>query len=326
MSSLSCACPIMFCSSLMFSNRLRDAIEPYMRVKLCNHDQVMECIPVIHHLELQKVKEAIKGMKVAVIFDGASYHGELIVMVLRYWDEKKMAVKEIVARAVHQPQSVTADELQTLLVDTIGQLGLASNDVHCMICDRHSVNMAALDDLSHTWKKGHTLICLCHTLGMPLSTRCQCFWCYDNSLRIDFFAMLWTSSASVGKQFDLPASEEFMTHWHVVTSKSEKAANLWYKKHGRSIPSGQGDKRWFAEIDERAMMVENWPAIPEFLDLLEKEKVAPASVKVGKFDEFLFMVLIDCVFACSCYVAVDENNLSQSGSATGTIRRIVCVC
>ena len=107
-------------------------------MSLTNSTNLRQLIPLIHKIEMDKVKKAIDKRHVSIIFDGTTNVCEAMVIVLRYVTDD-WVVKQCVCRLMLLAKSMTGEEVARQIIMVLStELGIASTSlsVQCVIVHR----------------------------------------------------------------------------------------------------------------------------------------------------------------------------------------------
>ncbi len=140
-----------------------------------------------------------KSSLFAVIFDGTSHDGEILVILVRYWDPlRKKFVQKLIKLRVSD-LSLNGDELGVVILEALQRVGIQVLNVVGFIHDAASVNFSAVTALSR------------------LNTR--------NAVDLACWSHIFSR---VGKRLELPAAISFVKTASNLFSKSVKVPILLY--------------------------------------------------------------------------------------------------
>jgi hypothetical protein len=163
---------------------------------LTTSSHMRQLIPLLHQRLLEQDAVILKDKLVTIIFDGTSYMGELLLVIVRYYHDGQFHQRLI--RLRHSDVPLNAVSLAFVLHEALTRLGLAGKNVIAFIKDAAEVNFAAVTALKDHPDYG---------MGRALS-----LFCYSHMFN------------RVGKklQSDFKAADAFIKVWSSYFKKSMK--------------------------------------------------------------------------------------------------------
>ena len=161
-----------------------------------------DLIPFVLRQEQAKIKEEIEGKHVAVIFDGTTYLGEALAIVLRFVSED-FEIKQHLIRLQLLAKSLPGEEIARELITVLSVgYGIKPNLLLSAMRDGASSNNVAMRTLNVVYPHVFDVACFSHTLDR------------------------------VGSHFNTPVLLEFINSWISLFSHSPKVKLLWKEKTG----------------------------------------------------------------------------------------------
>lgn len=184
-----------------------------------SYSHATELIPTIKIMEDDDCKEEIKFCgPVSIIIDGTTDVAEVIVVVLRWYNERQHVVEQRLLCCRFLRQSLTGVELAALVVDiTIARYGIPPNQIIGVCCDGASVNRLAVTTLK------------------PILTSVDDVPCFSHAGNI------------VGETISVPLAMKFIEKWSNMHNKSAAARLAWSSRTG-SNPRRKSMVRWGTEL------------------------------------------------------------------------------
>lgn len=131
----------------------------------------MDMIPLVLQEEHTRVKGEIQGKPVVVIFDGMTGLGEVLVLVVRFFDG--WAVKQRLVSVQFLQKTLNGEELARQIISVLSvSLDIESGRLLAAIRDGASVNTAALCTAAIVYPYILDIICISHTL----ETKVRALW------------------------------------------------------------------------------------------------------------------------------------------------------
>ena len=169
----------------------------------------MNMIPFLFQEELTRVRGEIQGKHVAVVFDGTTRLGEVLVLIVRFLDE--WTVKQRLVSVQFMQKSLNGEELARQIISVLSvTLGIESGRLLAAIRDGASVNAAALRTVAIVYPYVLDICCISHTL--------LDICCISHTLDL------------VGEKFKATAVSLFVTLWVSLFAHSAKARALWWSR------------------------------------------------------------------------------------------------
>jgi len=171
-----------------------DAYRPFFErsgLSLTTASHMRQLIPVLARRQQEQDSSLVKGKAVAVIFDGTSHFGELLLVLVRYFDGRDFHQRLI--RLRHSDAPLDQNTLSFILDRALHRAGINSSDVVAFLKDTASVNFAAVNMLkSLNYSRALNMPCFSHTFNR------------------------------VGKKLKLDIARAFIATWSSFFSKSMK--------------------------------------------------------------------------------------------------------
>ena len=137
----------------------------------------------------------------SIIFDGTTNPGEVLVVVVRFFEE--WTVKQRLVSVQFLQKSVNGDELARLIISVLSvHLGIESGRLLAVMRDGASVNGAALHTVGIVYPSFLNVCCISHTLDL------------------------------VGEKLRAPTVSLFFTLWVSLFAHSAKVRAKWKEKTG----------------------------------------------------------------------------------------------
>jgi len=122
----------------------------------------MDMIPFLLQEELTWVKGEIQGKHVAVVFDGTTRLGEVLVLIVCFLDE--WTVEQRLVSVQFMQKSLNGEELARQIISALSvTLGIESGRLLAAIRDGASVNTAALRTVAIVYPYVLDIRCISHT-------------------------------------------------------------------------------------------------------------------------------------------------------------------
>lgn len=187
-------------------------------LRLTDRSHLAQYIPLLTDTEMERIKNEVESADyLSVIFDGSTYQGEALAILLRYldgdWKEQQRLVRfHLLAK------SLTGAQLARELVEALSTtLQLKPGKLIAGTRDGAAVNRVAMEHIKTIlYPDILDVICMSHSL--------------DN----------------VGRHFDTPILTEFLQWWTGLFSRSPAARLLWKERTGVAVKSMSGTRWWSA--------------------------------------------------------------------------------
>ena len=181
--------------------------------RLTDSRHMIDMIPFLLQEELTRVRGEIQGKHVAVVFDGTTRLGEVLVLIVRFLDE--WTVEQRLVSVQFMQKSLNGEELARQIISVLSvTLGIESGRLLAAIRDGASVNTAALRTVAIVYPYVLDICCISHTLDL------------------------------VGEKFKATAISLFFTLWVSLFAHSAKARALWKERTGRSMATYSQTRWW----------------------------------------------------------------------------------
>jgi len=133
--------------------------------RLTDSRHMMDIIPFLLQEELTRVRGEIQGKHVAVVFDGTTRLGEVLVLIVRFLDE--WTVEQRLVSVQFMQKSLNGEELARQIISVLSvTLGIESGRLLAAIQDGASVNTAALRTVAIVYPYVLDICCISHTLNL----------------------------------------------------------------------------------------------------------------------------------------------------------------
>lgn len=220
-------------------NALRSLLEEGSQ-RLTHASHMASYVPFVLETEQNSIKEDLKGYPhVTVVFDGSTYMGEALVIILRFTTPEFVICQRLVRLHV-LTKSLNGQQLARELVTVLStQLQYPAERVIAVARDGASVNKAAVRHLKDVmYPNLADIICMSHSL--------------DN----------------VGKRMDTPVLDSFLQLWISLFAHSPAAKSAWRNVMGQSIKSYSAT-RWWSWWEVVQQLHNTFAGVPQFLRDLE---------------------------------------------------------
>ena len=212
--------------------------------RLSDRRHMSDLIPFVLRQEQAKIKEEIEGKHVAVIFDGITYLGEALAIVLRFVSED-FEIKQRLIRLQLLAKSLTGEEIARELITVLSVgYGINPNLLLSAMRDGASSNKVAMRTLKVVYPHVFDVACFSHTLDR------------------------------VGSHFNMPVLLEFINSWISLFSHSPKVKLLWKEKTGKAMGSYSAT-RWWSKWEVMLQVCQYFGDVEIFL--AENGDVSPAT-------------------------------------------------
>lgn len=209
-------------------------------VPLTDVSHLRSYIPFIHEMEVATLKSELQNHPpLTVIFDGSTYQGEALAVLIRYINDDFTIVQRLV-RVHILAKSINGQELAREIITTLStEMQIPASAVVGAVRDGASVNGAALRILKDVmYPDLISIICVSHTL--------------DN----------------VGRHMETPLLTTFLQWWVGLFSHSPATKLVWKTQTGHAI-KGYSRTRWWSWWEVLVQLEEHFQAVLPFLTGLE---------------------------------------------------------
>ena len=220
-----------------------DALRPLLEAgaeRLTFSTHLSSYIPFVLEMEQDLLLEELKDKPyISLIFDGSTYHGEALVIIVRFVQSDYTICQRLV-RVRLLSKSVNGQELAHEVITVLStQLQYPTDRVVAAIRDGTNVNTAAVRFLKDIMYPNVTdIICSPHSL--------------DN----------------VGKRFDTPLLDNFLQSWVMLFAHSPASKLAWLEKTGEAVKS-YSSTRWWSWWEMLAQLHRLFHHVQPFLNNLE---------------------------------------------------------
>ena len=182
--------------------------------RLTDRRHMFDLVPFIQKQELAKLRKEIDGKEVSVIFDGTTYLGEALAIVIRYVTNDWVIQQKLVRLQIFA-KSLNGEEVARELISVLSvSYGIPSYSLLAAMRDRASVNEVAIKTLKIVYPNLVSVGCFSHTTD------------------------------HVGEKFCTPTLTEFIVSWTSLFSHSPKGRMLWKEQTGRSMGNFSATRWW----------------------------------------------------------------------------------
>ena len=191
----------------------RDLLEENA-LALTSVSNMRQLLPFVLAQEIARIKEAISGRPISIIFDGTTHVCEAMVIVVRYLTDD-WVIKQDVCRLMLLTKSMTGEEVARQIVSTIStEMGISHELVVGAMHDRASVNEVAMRTVKVLYQNLLDIGCFSHTLD------------------------------HVGEHMKTPILDEFVKAWIGMFTRSPKTRTRWRQLTGLPPPSYSITRWW----------------------------------------------------------------------------------
>lgn len=193
-----------------------------------------QLIPVLHILQRERDSQLLKGKPVSIIFDGTSHLGELLLVLVRYYDDG--CFKQRLIKLRHSDVPLDAVTLAFILRDSMNAVGILGENIVAFLKDAVEVNFAGVESLK-----------LYRDAGVD---RALSFFCFSHMFN------------RVGKKLQgaLPLADAFIKTWSSFFKKTMKGKYEWrgFEAQGGPLnktPLTRSAVRWFNDYEIAAQIL-----------------------------------------------------------------------
>ncbi len=210
---------------------------------LTSTPNMRQLLPFVLGRESDRVKAAIRGRPISIIFDGTTHVCEALVIVVRYLTDE-WVIKQDVCRLMLLAKSMTGEEVARQIISCIStEMGISSDLVIGAMHDRASVNQVAMRTAKVIYQNILDIGCFSHTLDR------------------------------VGENMKTPILDEFSKAWIGMFTRSPKTRERWKSLTGLPPPS-YSVTRWWSRYEVLAKLMVTFG---DATTLLEDEDISPAN-------------------------------------------------
>ena len=175
------------------------------RYCLTDRQHMFDLISFIQKQEVKNIRKEISSKKISVIFDGTTYMGEALAIVVRYMSDNWVIQQKLVRLQI-LTKSLSGEEVARELISVLSvNFGVSPNQLLVVVRDRASVNEVALKTVKIVYPYCLSVGCFSHT--------------------IDHVEDLFTT----------PVLSEFITAWISLFAHSPKCRMIWKELTGRAM-------------------------------------------------------------------------------------------
>ena len=215
----------------------RDLLEENA-LALTSVSNMRQLLPFVLSQETSRLKQAVSGKPISIIFDGTTHVCEALVIVVRYLTDD-WVLKQEVCRLMLLTKSLTGDEVARQIISAIStEMGVPSNLVVGAMHDRASVNEVAMRTVKVI---------------------------YQNLLDIGCFLDRETMKT--------PILDDFFKAWVGMFTRSPKARAKWRELTGLPPPSYSAT-RWWSRYEVLAKLMATFGDVS---NMLEEDDISPAN-------------------------------------------------
>ena len=175
---------------------------------------MFDLIPFIQKQEVKNIRKEISSKKISVIFDGTTYMGEALAIVVLYVSDN-WVIQQKLMRLQILAKSLSGEEVARELISVLSvNFGVSPNQLLAVMRDRASVNEVALKTVKIVYPYCLNVGCFSHTID------------------------------HVGDHFTTPVLSEFITAWISLFAHSPKCRMIWKELTRRAMGSFSATHWW----------------------------------------------------------------------------------
>ena len=202
-----------------------------------------QLLPFVLRQEADRIKTAICGRPISIVFDGTTHVTEAMVIVVRYLTDDWVITQDV-CRLMLLAKSMTGEEVARQSIGVIStEMGISSNLVVGAMHDRASVNEVAMRTVKVIYHNLLDIGCFSHTLDR------------------------------VSENMKTPILDDFFKAWIGMFSRSPKTRDKWRSLTGLPPPS-YSVTRWWSCFEVLAKLLSTFGDV---FTLLEDEDISPAN-------------------------------------------------
>ena len=202
-----------------------------------------QLLPFVLRQETTRIKQAVCGRPISIIFDGTTHVCENLVIVVRYLTDDRV-IKQEVCRLMLLTKSLTGEEVARQIISVIfTEMGISSDLVVGAMHDRASVNKVAMRTVKVIYQNLLDVGCFSHTLDR------------------------------VGEYMKTPILDKFFKAWVGMFTRSPKIRARWRALTGLPPPSYSAS-RWWSRYEVLAKLMSTFGDVS---NLLEEDDISPAN-------------------------------------------------
>lgn len=202
-----------------------------------------QLLPFVLKREIDRIKAAIAGRAISIVFDGSTHVSEAMVIVARYLKDDWVITQDV-CRLMLLAKSMTGEEVARQIISVISmKMGIPSDMIVGAMHDRASVNEVAMRTIKVIYPNLFDVGCFPHMLDR------------------------------VGGNMKTPILNEFFKAWMGMFTHSPKTRKRWRSLTGLPPPSYSVTTRWSRyEVLDKLMTT-----FGDVSPLLEDEDISPAN-------------------------------------------------
>lgn len=216
-------------------DKLRSRLERN-NTALTDSSHMRQLVPIVNVRQSMLVSLAVKGRPVVIIFDGTPRFGELLLVLVRFWDGTTFSQRLI--RLRHSSDPLDNRSLALILDCALVRVGIECKNVMAFVKDTASVNTLAVSNLINPegCPYAHNLPCWSHTFNR------------------------------IGKKLDCPLAHSFICTFSSYFSKTTKGKSEWatFRRTAEQVASRSFNKlpktrsavRWYNDHEITAEIIE----------------------------------------------------------------------
>ena len=220
----------------------RDLLEENA-LALTSVPNMRQLLPFVLRQEIDRIKVAIGGRPISIIFDGTTHVSEALVLVVRYLTDD-WVIRQEVCRLMLLAKSMTGEEIARQIISILSmEMGIPSDLVVGTMHDRASVNQVAMRTVKVIYHNLLDVGCFSHTLDR------------------------------VGENMKTPILDDFFKAWVGMFTRSPKTLARWRSLTGLPPPSYSAT-RWWSHYEVMAKLMHTFGDVSA---LIEDEDISPAN-------------------------------------------------
>ena len=213
-------------------DNFKDLLEDHA-YSLTDRRGMCDLIPFVQSEEQQRIRSELQGKKISVIFDGTTWLGEALVVVVRFIDG--FVVKQCLVRFLTLAKSMTGEEIAKELISALSvEYGITSERLLAAMRDRASVNAVAMRTIKVVFPDMIDVGCYSHTIDL------------------------------VGDKFRAPNIDNFIRLWVSLFAHSPRA-RLWWKGRTGKAMSSYSSTRWWSKWEVMSQIMSFFGDVAPFL-------------------------------------------------------------
>lgn len=224
---------------ITIADDFRPEFEAYHKAPMTSSTHLRQLVPVLKELVFLEHQQLFKESFYSLIFDGASFDGDVVVIILRAVKDWNIIQKVVNVR--HADSTVNNEELNGIIIDTLcTQLKLKPANLFAVTNDCVSVNLKAVSFLSLWSRSMIPMRCFSHILNRT------------------------------GNHLEDKLTKKLRAAYVAFFSRSHLRVKLWKEFSEKSLPT-YNPIRWYSEQGLDQYLFENAKDLKKFLEEGEEE-------------------------------------------------------